>query len=74
MDASISGLLHGGLVPGHGPLAALGDLAIFMAFILTILGLVVLFEDTGSNSDRLRWGAIILFLPVAGPIWYLVRR
>lgn len=73
MGATPSVILHG-VVPGHGPWSAIGDVAVFLAFLLTILGVVVLFEGSASGAQRWKWVALIVLLPVVGPVYYLARR
>lgn len=66
-------LLHG-LVPVHGPLGTALDLAAFLALLLTIFGLVLLFEDDPAGRRCWGWAAVIVLVPVVGPLAYLYRR
>lgn len=69
-----AGLLHG-LVPGvHGTLGAVLNVLAFGTLVLTVLGVVLVFEDGLEGTSRWAWLAAVLVLPIVGPLAYLHRR
>ena len=66
-------LLHS-LVPGHGIWSTLLEIGVFVTLVLAILGAVVVGEDSLEGRERWSWLAIVLLVPIAGTITYLVRR
>lgn len=66
-------LLHG-LVPVHGTLGVLLDVAAFLALLLTVLAVVLVFEDGVAGPRRWLWIAAIVLVPLVGPVAYILHR
>lgn len=66
-------LLHG-LVPVHGTLGTVLNVAAFFALLLAAFAAVLVFEDGVEGARRWLWIAAVVLVPVAGPIAYLYKR
>lgn len=66
-------LLHS-VVGLEGPWAILVELVGTLVLMLHITALVLLGEGADGRTIRLRWAAVILLVPVAGPLFYLVHE
>lgn len=66
-------LLHS-LVPGHGIWATVLEVGLFVALLLAIFGAVVVSEAGLEGRTRWTWTALVLLVPVVGPLAYLLYR
>lgn len=73
MAALAPGLSHS-LVPGHGVWATALEVGLFLALLLAVFGAVVVSEDDVEGRRRWAWTAVVLLVPIVGPIGYLVHR
>lgn len=66
------GLAH--VLGAEGPWATVLEVGLAGALLLASFGLVLLSQDEVSTRQRVAWGALIVLVPIVGPLAYLLRR